>query len=125
MLKICGSGFLCEVVKICGDYFFIIRFIDSLEPDGLFTVSVYKTELEVDQINAIESMKQSNELYKRNSPETFTHYYATPRLIGLSIVLLFVETFLIMCAYNFIKNKSKTRGENTGDGSVSCSENEE
>ena len=28
----------------------------------------------------------------------------------INIVLLFVETFLIMCAYNFIKNKSKTRG---------------
>lgn len=96
MSKICKSGFSCEIVKLSGKHFFIIRFIDGLEPENLFTTSVYKAELEEEQIHIIESMKQSNELYKRNYPETFTHYFSTPKLIVLSIILMLIEVFVIV-----------------------------
>ena len=116
MSKICKSGFSCEIVKLGGKVFFIIRFIDGLEPENLFTTSVYEVELKEEQIHIIESMKQSNELYKRNYPETFTHYYSTPKLIILSIIFIFIEVFMIVYLMGKLSKRHKSK---TGDGSMS------
>lgn len=101
-----GSAFSCEIVNIFNQYYLIL---DFAEETALFPQAVYRCSLNNEQIDLLHSLKQTNELYKRNYPKELAHYYASPSLIIASFVIMLLETSIVMV----IAKKFKTKKQRT------------